>query len=246
MTRRRKGRGGRWWLAFVAGWMGLQSLDLGPDPTMIVSQAESFAVRAVDVSGRRHPIAMFDGRAWLPDAPRRLVGPPAPDPPAIVGLETSEGLPVTTVRVFAASGEPSRWAQHAVEAVAASAAGLGDRRLTEVSMYVPAGAGASAVYVDLTVRTPEPQWRGAVVGAWVLPQDGAEPVVLGARAATFRSYGEYIRIPRRHPLGIAVAGRGGVQTWVMYNRGADGDTFELAGVSRRGIREHPPIPRGAS
>jgi hypothetical protein len=32
----------------------------------------------------------------------------------------------------------------------------------------------------------------------------------------------------------------------MYNRNAAGDTFELAGVSRRGLREHPPIPRGAS
>jgi len=245
MTRRR-GRGGRWWLALCAGWMSLQSLDLGPDPTLIVSQAESFAVRAVDVSGRRHPIAVFDGRGWLVDSPRSLVGPPAPDPPAIVGLETSEGLPVTTVRVFAASGEPWRWAQRAVEDVAARVSGLGERRVTEVSMYVPAGAGASAVYVDLTLRTPEPQWRGAVVGAWVLPQQGTEPVVLGARPASFRSYDEYIRIPRRHPLGIAVAGRGGVQTWVMYNRSTAGDTFELAGISRRGLREHPPIPRGAS
>jgi hypothetical protein len=153
---------------------------------------------------------------------------------------------VTTVRVFAASGEPWRWAQRAVEDVAARTSGLGERRVTEVSMYVPAGAGASAVYVDLTMRTPEPQWRGAVVGAWVLPQEGAEPVVLGARPAAFRSYDEYIRIPRRHPLGIAVAGRGGVQTWVMYNRSKDGDTFELAAISRRGLREHPPIPRGAS
>ena len=245
MTRRR-GRSGRWWLAFCAGWMGLQSLDLGPDPTLIVLQAESFAVRAVDVSGRRHPIAVFDGRSWLVDAPRQLVGPPSPAPPAIVGLETSEGLPVTTVRVFAASGEPWRWAQRAVEEVAARAAGIGERRGTEVSMYVPGGAGASTVYVDLTLRTPEPEWRGAVVGAWVLPQAGTAPVVVGARPATFNSYEEYIRIPRRHPLGIAVAGRGGVQTWVMYNRSRDGDTFELAGISRRGMREHPPIPRGAS
>ena len=245
MTRRR-GRGGRWWLALVAGWMGVQSLDLGPDPTLIVSQAESFAVRAVDVSGRRHPIAIFDGRGWLIDSPRRLVGPPSPDPPAIVGLETSEGIPVTTVRVFAASGEPWRWAQRAVEDIAARTSGLGERRVTEVSMYVPAGAGASAVYVDLTMRTPEPQWRGAVVGAWVLPQEGTAPVVLGARPVSFRSYDEYIRIARRHPLGIAVAGRGGVQTWVMYNRSKAGDTFELAGISRRGLREHPPIPRGVS
>ncbi len=243
---RRRGRSGQWWLALFAGWMGLQSLDLGPDPTLIVSQAESFAVRAVDVSGRRHPIAVFDGRGWLVDSPRGLVGPPAPDPPAIVGLETSDGIPVTTVRVFAATGEGWRWAQRAVEDVAARTSGLGERRVTEVSMYVPAGAGARAVYVDLTLRTPEPEWRGAVVGAWVLPQEGTAPVVLGARPASFRSYDEYIRIPRRHPLGIAVAGRGGVQTWVMYNRSKDGDTFELAGISRRGLREHPPIPRGAS
>lgn len=243
---RRRARVGPWWLALFAGWVGVQSLDVGPDPLHIVSQAESFAVRAVDVSGRRHPIATFDGRAWLVDAPRTLVGPPAPAPPAIVGLETSEGVPVTTLRVFAASGEPWRWAQHAVEDLAARTAGIGERRVTEVSMYVPAGAGASAVYVDLTLRTPEPQWRGAVVGAWVLPVDGASPVIVGARPVAFRSYDEYIRIPRRHPLGIAVAGRGGVQTWVMYNRAADGDTFELAGLSRSGIREHPPIPRGAS
>ena len=109
-------------------------------------------------------------------------------------------------------------------------------------MYVPAGVAGSAVYVDLTVRTPEPRWLGAVVGAWVLPQDGAVPVVLGARPVKFRSYDEYVRIPRRHPLGIAVAGRGGTQTWVMYNRSAAGDTFELAGVSRRGPARAPADP----
>lgn len=227
-------------------WLGAMSLEVGPDPLHVVSQAESFAVRAVDVSGRRHPIATFDGRTWLTDMPHGLVGPPAPDPPAIVGLETSEGVPVTTLRVFAASGETWRWAQRAVEALAAKTAGIGDHHITEVSMYVPAGASGSAVYVDLILRTPEPQWRGAVVGAWVMPQDAGEPIVLGARAVAFRSYDEFIRIPRRHPLGIAVAGRGGVQTWVMYNRCAAGDTFELAGLSRSGLREHPPIPRGAS
>jgi hypothetical protein len=244
--RRRGFRGGRRWVVLVAIWVGVQTLDVGPDPLHVVSQAESFAVRAVDVSGRRHPIATFDGRAWAIDAPRALVGPPSPDPLAIVGLETSEGVPVTTLRVFAASGESWRWAQRAVEDLAVRTAGIGERRTTEVSMYVPAGAGANAVYVDLTVRTPEPQFRGAVVGAWVMPVEGAEPVVLGARPAAFRSYDEYIRIPRRHPLGIAVAARGGVQTWVMYNRSVAGDTFELAGLSRSGLREHPPIPRGAS
>ena len=243
---RRVVRGGWWWGVALAGWVAVGGPGVGPDPSRSVTQAEAFAVRAVDVSGKRHPIATFDGRAWLIDMPSRLVGPPSPDPPAIVGLETSEGVPVSTVRVYAASGEPWRWAQHAVEALAAHTAAIGERRVTEVSMYVPAGVGANAVYVDLTVRTPEPRWQGAVVGAWVLPVEGAEPVVLGARPVRFRSYDEFIRIPRRHPLGIAVAGSGGVQTWVMYNRATTGDTFELAGVSRRGLREHPPIPRGAS
>jgi hypothetical protein len=235
-----------WWGPAVAGWVAVASLALGPDPGFRVTQAESFAVRAVDVSGRRHPIATFDGRTWLVDLPRGLVGPPSPDPPAIVGLETSDGVPVSTVRVFAASGEQWRWAQRAVEDLALRTAAIGEGRLTEVSTYVPAGAAGSAVYVDLSVRTPAPRWQGAVVGAWVLPQEGAEPVVLGARPMAFRSYDEYVRIPRRHPLGIAVAGRGGTQTWVMYNRSLTGDTFELAAVSRRGLREHPPIPRGAS
>jgi hypothetical protein len=243
---RRLARGGWWWGAALAAWVAVGGPGIGPDPNRSVTQAEAFAVRAVDVSGKRHPIATFDGRAWLVDLPARLVGPPSPDPPAIVGLETSEGVPVSTVRVYAASGEPWRWAQHAVEALAAQTAAIGERRVTEVSMYVPAGVGANAVYVDLTVRSPEPHWQGAVVGAWVLPVEGAEPVVLGARPARFRTYDEFIRIPRRHPLGIAVAGSGGVQTWVMYNRATTGDTFELAGVSRRGLREHPPIPRGAS
>ena len=243
---RRVVRGGWWWGVALAGWVAVGGPGVGPDPSRSVTQAEAFAVRAVDVSGKRHPIATFDGRAWLIDMPSRLVGPPSPDPPAIVGLETSEGVPVSTVRVYAASGEPWRWAQHAVEALAAHTAAIGERRVTEVSMYVPAGVGANAVYVDLIVRTPEPRWQGAVVGAWVLPVEGAEPVVLGARPVRFRSYDEFIRIPRRHPLGIAVAGSGGVQTWVMYNRATTGDTFELAGVSRRGLREHPPIPRGAS
>ena len=235
-----------WWGLAVAGWVGITSLALGPDPGFRVTLAESFAVRAVDVSGRRHPIATFDGRAWVTDLPRRLIGPPAPDPPAIVGLETSDGVPVSTVPVFAASGERWRWAQQAVEALALRTVPVGNGRLTEVSTYVPAGAVGNAVYVDLTVRTPDPLWRGAVVGAWVLPQEGAEPVVLGARSVAFRSYGEYVSIPRRHPLGIAVAGRGGIQTWVMYNRSPIGDTFELAALSRRGLRELPPIPRGAS
>ena len=243
---RRVVRGGWWWGAALAGWVAVGGPGVGPDPSRSVTQAEAFAVRAVDVSGKRHPIATFDGRAWLIDMPSRLVGPPSPDPPAIVGLETSEGVPVSTVRVYAASGEPWRWAQQAVEALAAHTAAIGERRVTEVSMYVSAGVGANAVYVDLTVRTPEPRWQGAVVGAWVLPVEGAEPVVLGARPVRFRSYDEFIRIPRRHPLGIAVAGTGGVQTWVMYNRATTGDTFELAGVSRRGLREHPPIPRGVS
>ena len=243
---RRLARGGWWWGAALAAWVAVGGPGVGPDPSRSVTQAESFAVRAVDVSGKRHPIATFDGRAWLIDLPSRLVGPPSPDPPAIVGLETSEGVPVSTVRVYAASGEPWLWAQHAVEDLAAQTAAIGERRVTEVSMYVPAGVGANAVYVDLIVRTPEPRWQGAVVGAWVLPVEGAEPVVLGARPVRFRSYDEFVRIPRRHPLGIAVAGTGGVQTWVMYNRATTGDTFELAGVSRRGLREHPPIPRGAS
>jgi hypothetical protein len=235
---RRTGR--RWWWGLaVAVWVAVASLVVGPDPGLRVTQAESFAVRAVDVSGRRHPIATFDGRTWLVDLPRRLIGPPAPDPPAIVGLETSDGVPVSTVRVYAASGEQWRWAQQAVEALALRTAALGEARVTEVSTYVPAGSGVS-------VRTPPPRWQGAVVGAWVLPQQGAAPVVLGARPVAFRSYDEFLRIPRRHPLGIAVAGGGGTQTWVMYNRSQAGDTFELAGVSRRGIREHPPIPRGAS
>jgi hypothetical protein len=242
---RRAGR--RWWwgLAVIA-WVGVASLALGPDPGFRITQAESFAVRAVDVSGHRHPIATFDGRSWLIDPPRLLVGPPAPDPPAIVGLETSDGVPVSTIRVFAASGERWVWARQAVEALATRTAGLGDRRLTEISTYVPAGGAGSPVYVDLTVRTPEPRWQGTVVGAWVLPQDDAEPVVLGARQVDFGSYDEYLRIPRRHPLGIAVAGRGGVQTWVMYNRSPVGDSFELAAVGRRGLRELPPIPRGGS
>lgn len=244
MARRVRRRWG-WGLA-VTAWVAAASLGLGPDPGFRVTQAESFAVRAVDVSGRRHPIATFDGRGWLVDLPRQLVGPPAPDPLAIVGLETSDGVPVSTLRVFAASGERWRWARKAVEDVAVRLTALGDARLTEVAMYVPAGVDGSAVYVDLSVRTPEPRWSGAVVGAWVLPQDGGAPVVLGARPHVFRSYDEYVRIPRRHPLGIAVAGRGGTQTWVMYNRSPGGDTFELAGVSRRGLREHPPIPRGAS
>ena len=245
MRRRSVRSRSRWGLALV-GWIAVGGPATGPDPSRTVVQAEAFAVRAVDVSGRRHPIATFDGRSWLIDMPARLVGPPSPDPPAIVGLETSEGVPVSTVRVYAASGETWRWAQRAVEDLAAQTAAIGERRITEVSTYVPAGVGANAVYVDLIVRTPEPRWQGAVVGAWVLPVEGAEPVVLGARPVRFRNYDEFIKIPRRHPLGIAVAGSGGVQTWVMYNHAATGDTFELAGVSRRGLREHPPIPRGAS
>ena len=242
-----RGAARRWWWGLaLAVWVAVGGLALGPDPGWRVTQAESFAVRAVDVSGRRHPIATYDGRAWVVDMPRGLVGPPAPDPPAIVGLETSDGVPVSTVRVYAASGEQWRWAQQAVEALALQTAAIGSQRLTEVSMYVPAGVAGSAVYVDLSVRTLEPRWLGAVVGAWVLPQEGGAPVVLGARPVKFRSYNEYVRIPRRHPLGIAVAGRGGTQTWVMYNRSTAGDTFELAGVSRRGLREHPPIPRGVS
>jgi hypothetical protein len=244
MKRRHRRTG--WWLAGLAGWLGVASLDVGPDPSRVVSYAEAFAVRAVDVTGRRHPIATFDGRGWLIDAPGLLVGPPAPTRPEIVGLETSEGVPVTTVRVFAANGPAWRWAQDAVEAVAVRAARLDAPHGTEISMYVPAGAGAHAVYADLSVRTPDPEWRGAVIGAWVLPMDGTSPVVLGARVATFRTYDEFVRIPRRHPLGIAVAGRGGVQTWVMHNRAPDRDTFELADLSRRGLREHPPIERGPS
>jgi hypothetical protein len=244
MERRRQRTG--WWLAGIAGWLGIASLDVGPDPARIVTYAEAFAVRALDVTGRRHPIATFDGRSWLIDAPGPLVGPPAPTRPDIVGLETSEGVPVTTVRVYAAHGPSWRWAQEAVEQVAARAAGLDQPRITEVSIYVPAGAGTVAVYADLTVRTPEPEWRGAVAGAWVLPIEGASPIVLGARVVMFGTYDEFIRIPRRHPLGIAVAGRGGVQTWVMYNRAPDGDTFELADISRRGARDHPPIARGPS
>jgi hypothetical protein len=242
------GRRGRrlWgWGIAIGVWIAAGGLALGPDPRQ-APQAESFALRAVDVSGRRHPIATFDGRGWLVDLPGRLIGPPAPDPPAIVGLETNEGVPAFTLRVFAAAGERFRWARAAVERLALQTAGIGDARTTEVSMYVPAGVTGGAVYVDLSVRAPEPLWRGAVVGAWVLPQDGAAPVVLGARSASFGSYDEFVRIPRRYPLGIAVAGRGGTHTWVMYSRSAEGDTFELAGVSRRGLREHPPIPRGAS
>jgi hypothetical protein len=230
----------------LAAAVAASSLTLVPDPGPLVVLAEAFAVRAVDVSGRRHPIATFDGRGWLVDTPANLVGPPAPDPPAIVGLETSEGVPVTTVRVYAASGERWRWAQRAAEAVALQAAPIGDRHTTEVSMYVPAGIGGDAVYVDLTIRTPEPRWQGAVVGTWVLPVAGGEPRLLGTRTAAFKAYDEFVRIPRRHPLGIAIAGRGGEQTWVMYNRNPDGDTFELAGLSRRGLRELPPIPRGPS
>lgn len=239
-------RGGTGWLALVAGWMGVQTLDVGPDPTRVATLAGAFNVRALDASGRRHPIATFDGRVWLVAAPRDLIGPPAPDVPAIVGLETSEGVPVTTIRVMAVSGPQVSWAQRATEAEALGMTTLGDRRITEVSTYVPAGPTGSAVYVDLTVRTPEPEWRGAVVGAWVLPVQGALPVVLGARRAAFRDYAEFVRLPRRHPLGIAVAGRGGEHTWIMYNRSPAGDTFEIAGVGRRGVREHPPVARDGS
>lgn len=234
------------WVVCTASWMALQALHIGPDPIRIVTSAGAFAVRALDDSGRRHPIATFDGRMWLVAAPRDLIGPPAPDVPAIVGLETSEGVPVMTVRVLAESGPHVAWARRAVEGEALGRLRLGDRRVTEVSTYVPAGPDGSAVYVDLTVRADEPEWRGAVVGAWVLPVIGAAPVVLGARRVAFRDYAEFLRIPRRHPLGIAVAGRGGEHTWIMYNRGPRGHQFELASVGRRGIREHPAIPRDGS
>ncbi|MEZ5293004.1 MAG: hypothetical protein R2745_18125 [Vicinamibacterales bacterium] len=234
------------WLAMLAGWMAVHSLELGRDPAEIVSYAEAFDLRALDVSGRRYPIATFDGLRWLAASPRALVGPPAGEPPAIVGLETTDGVPVTTLRVFAVSGEAWAWARRTIESLAVRAAHLGDRRLTEVSMYVPAGAGGYPVFVDMVVRTPEPSFRGAVVGGWVLAVDGGEPVVLGARTTTFASYDALVAAPRRHPLGVAVAGRGGDQTWVMYRRDVKGDAFELAGVGRRGIVEHPPIPRGPS
>lgn len=234
------------WTACLTAAVAASSLTLVPDPTPQVVQAEAFAVRAVDVSGRRHPIATFDGRGWLVDRPASLVGPPAPDPPAIVGLETSEGVPVTTVRVYAATGAAWRWAQRAAEELALATSPIGERRTTEVSMYVPAGIGSDAVYVDLSIRTPEPRWQGAVVGTWVMPVKDEAPMTLGSRVSAFKSYAEFIRIPRRHPLGIAVAGRGGEQTWVMYDRSPAGDGFELAGVSRRGLRELPRIPRGPS
>ena len=235
----RRARRRRWWGLAVIAWVGVASLALGPDPGFRITQAESFAVRAVDVSGHRHPIATFDGRSWLIDPPRLLVGPPAPDPPAIVGLETSDGVPVSTIRVFAASGERWAWARQAVEALAMKTAGLGDRRLTEVSTYVPAGGAGSPVYVDLTVRTPEPRWKGTVVGAWVLPQDDAEPVVLGARQVDFGSYDEY----PAHPAPASARHRGG-RAW----RGADlGDVQPQPGRGQlRAGRRRPPRPARAA
>ena len=183
-------------------------------------QAESFAVRAVDVSGHRHPIATFDGRAWLVDPPRaagrssgaRSAGHRRPrDQRRRAGLDRAGVRRQRRTLALGPAGGRG--------AGGAGPRRIGERRLTEVSTYVPAGAAGSAVYVDLTVRTPEPRWQGAVVGAWVLPQEGAAPGrARRAASAPSAATTSTSRIPRRHPLGIAVAGRGGVQTWVMYNR----------------------------
>ena len=115
MTRRR-GRGGRWWLAFCAGWIGPGESGLGPDPDPSSCRRPS-----------RSPCARWTSRAAVTRLPLRRTrlarrraaptGRPAvarPRRPSS-GSRPAKACPSPTVRVFAASGEPWRWAQRAVE-----------------------------------------------------------------------------------------------------------------------------------
>jgi hypothetical protein len=234
------------WLVGLCAGVALGGLPLTSDPFPRASFAQPFALRAVTVAGAREPIAQFDGRQWVPsadasgvDVTSRAAGA------AIAGLESTDGGLVSTVGVVPMSSTVWPRARAAVEALASDAARLGPARVTEVVMYAPPGLGSDAVFVDLVTREPDPAWRGAVASAWVRPgADGSAPVVLGARVQRFASYAAFRAIPRRHPLGVAVAGPRGAITWVMHTARGAQDTFELVDLQRRGLFERPPIVRG--
>ena len=243
----RRARRRWWWGLAVIAWVGVASLALGPDPGFRITQAESFAVRAVDVSGHRHPIATFDGRSLADRSAtpaRRSAGARSAGDCRPRNQRRRAGL---HVRVFAASGE--RWA---LGPAGGRSAGDEDRGHGRPPAHrgLDLRAGRRRRQCRSTWTSPcEPRSR-AGRERWSAPgccRRTAASRSCSARgkwpsAATTSTCG----IPRRHPLGIAVAGRGGIQTWVMYNRSPAGDSFELAAVGRRGLRELPPIPRGVS
>ena len=232
------------WLLAVCAGVAAGGFPLTSDPAPRVAFAQPFALRAVTVAGAREPIAQFDGRQWVaaPDEPSRRSGGAGT---AIAGLELTDGGLVYTVGVVPMSSAFWPRARAAVEQLAVDCGRVGKARVTEVVMYVPPGLGSDAVFVDLVTRDDEPTWRGVVASAWVRadPASGT-PVVLGARVQPFDTYDAFRAIPRRHPLGVAVAGLRGAVTWVMHTARGAQDAFELVDLQRRGLFERPPIVRG--
>jgi hypothetical protein len=231
------------WLVAVCAGVAVGGFPLDSDPGPRAAFAQPFALRAVTVSGAREPIAQFDGRQWVPPALDPAV--PIGDEVAIAGLESTDGGLVYTVGVFPMSSAFWPRARAAVEQLAVGGGGVGRARVTEVVMYAPPGLGGDAVFVDLVSRDPDPAWRGAVASAWVRPDPaGGAPLVLGSRVQPFATYEAFRAIPRRHPLGVAVAGPRGAVTWVMHTRRGGQDAFELVDLQRKGLFERPPFVRG--
>ena len=233
------------WLVAVCAGVAVGGFPLTSDPGPRAAFAQPFGLRAVTVSGARELIAQFDGRQWVAPAVEPAAQGPVADGAAIAGLESTDGGLVYTVGVFPMSSAFWPRARAAVERLAVDNGGVGRGRVTEVVMYAAPGLDGDAVFVDLVSRAPDPAWRGAVVSAWVRPDPASgAPLVLGPRVQPFATYEAFRGIPRRHPLGVAVAGPRGAATWVMHTRRGGQDAFELVDLQRKGLFERPPFLRG--
>ncbi|MDP1572532.1 MAG: hypothetical protein Q8L86_21240 [Vicinamibacterales bacterium] len=203
----------------------------------------AFTLYIVDQGGARQPVAHYDGLAWAPLCEQGL-GPPTPVQylGPVLAVEGSRGSPLYPVRLL--SGEPRRW-QRARDAVQALTDGSVDvpGRIREAAVYVPVGTTSDVVFVDLVMRSAEPQWWGVAASGWV-HTDGDRVWVLAPRVAPFATYEDFIATPRLHPLGVADVGHPGERVWVMQNRAPELSAIELVRVSARTAETSVSVAHG--
>lgn len=209
-----------------------------------------FTVYAVDDGGEQSTIAHFDGQGWrsacgdsaapLDEAPSSRRGATAPVA-QITGLVGTPGAPLLRVRDL--TGDTVGWepTADAVEARAVAEAGLTGPRTTAPRVYSADSAGTGVSYVETVVRVPPPAFRGVVATAWVIVHDERPPQLVDFRMTRFRTYDEYLALPRQVPLGIVddIDER----VWVMGVRTGLNEDVRLVSVNASEAQERLRVGR---
>lgn len=244
-----------WLIAFIAIVLfGGTSMYRDARPERLTRPG--FTLFAVDRGGAQTTLALFDGNAWRPpcDPSSRqplaeLPGVPAGEGPAtiaptqldIAGLAGSPGAPLLQVREL--TGDTVGWEPTVdiVEARALEATGFSGPRSSVPRVYSADAAGTGVAYVELTLRAPEPAFRGFVASGWVIAREPEPAGLVGFEVAPFGDYAEFLKIDRQVPLGLV--GEGDDHVWVMKRLPTARGDVRFLGVTARGVEERLRVAR---